>query len=95
MGSRAIGLAVLALLAPVCAQGPMQSHEGGGNPNGNSSAPHHQGTVQNSTHSALEHAQLGLSFAKQEKYKEAVLEYRKAASLDPALPRLQLNLGLA
>jgi tetratricopeptide (TPR) repeat protein len=40
-------------------------------------------------------ASLGLDLARQQKYAEAVTAYRKAAALDPKLPGLQLNLGLA
>lgn len=40
-------------------------------------------------------AHLGLLEARQEHYTEAVASYRKAMALDPAMPRLQFNLGLA
>jgi tetratricopeptide (TPR) repeat protein len=40
-------------------------------------------------------AHLGLLEARQEHYKEAVASYRKAMALDPAMPRLGFNLGLA
>jgi predicted Zn-dependent protease len=40
-------------------------------------------------------AQLGLLEARQEHYSEAVVFYRKAIALDPAMPRLRFNLGLA
>jgi tetratricopeptide (TPR) repeat protein len=45
--------------------------------------------------SAIAHAHLGLLAARQEHYKEAVPEYRKALALDPSMPGLRLNLGLA
>ncbi len=41
------------------------------------------------------YAHLGLLEARQEHYKEAVPFYRKALALDPAIPGLRLNLGLA
>src|ERR1035438_6370289 len=41
------------------------------------------------------YAHLGLLEARQEHYKEAVPLYRKALALNPAIPGLQLNLGLA
>jgi tetratricopeptide (TPR) repeat protein len=40
-------------------------------------------------------AHLGLLEARQEHYTEAVRYYRKAMALDPAMPGLRLNLGLA
>lgn len=40
-------------------------------------------------------AHLGLLEARQEHYSDAVSFYRKAAAFDPAMPGLQLNLGLA
>jgi tetratricopeptide (TPR) repeat protein len=40
-------------------------------------------------------AHLGLIEARQEHYDEAIADYRKALALDPALPGLQMNLGLA
>jgi tetratricopeptide (TPR) repeat protein len=40
-------------------------------------------------------AHLGLLEARQEHYTEAVASYRKAMALDPAMPRLRFNLGLA
>jgi tetratricopeptide (TPR) repeat protein len=40
-------------------------------------------------------AHLGLLEARQEHYTEAVAAYRKAMALDPAMPRLRFNLGLA
>jgi tetratricopeptide (TPR) repeat protein len=41
------------------------------------------------------YAHLGLLAARQERYKEAVPLYRKALTLNPAMPGLRLNLGLA
>lgn len=41
------------------------------------------------------YAHLGLLEARQEHYKEAVPLYRKARALNPALPGLRMNLGLA
>lgn len=41
------------------------------------------------------YAHIGLIEARQEHYKGAVLFYRKAMALNPALPSLRLNLGLA
>jgi tetratricopeptide (TPR) repeat protein len=40
-------------------------------------------------------AHLGFLEAKQEHYKDAVIDYRKALALNPAMPGLRLNLGLA
>jgi len=50
-----------------------------------------------STHpgNAEAYANLGLLEARQEHYAEAVPLYRKAMALDPAIPGLQLNLGLS
>ena len=41
------------------------------------------------------YAHLGLLEARQEHYKEAIVLYRKALSLNPKMPGLRLNLGLA
>jgi len=41
------------------------------------------------------YAHLGLLEARQERYKEAVPFYRKALALNPSMPGLKLNLGLA
>ncbi len=41
------------------------------------------------------YAHLGLLEARQEHYKEAIVLYRKALSLNPKMPSLRLNLGLA
>ena len=40
-------------------------------------------------------AHLGLLEARQEHYAEAITSYRKAMALNPTMPRLQFNLGLA
>lgn len=40
-------------------------------------------------------AHLGLIEAREERYNEAIANYRKALALNPALPGLQMNLGLA
>src|SRR5436309_10317206 len=40
-------------------------------------------------------AHLGLIEARQERYDDAIANYRKALALNPALPGLQMNLGLA
>jgi tetratricopeptide (TPR) repeat protein len=40
-------------------------------------------------------AHLGLLEARQEQYAEAIASYRKAMALNPAMPRLRFNLGLA
>jgi tetratricopeptide (TPR) repeat protein len=45
--------------------------------------------------SAEAYAHLGFLEARQERYKEAVPLYRKALVLDPAMPGLKMNLGLA
>lgn len=44
---------------------------------------------------ALGFAHLGLLEARQEHYSEAIAHYRKAKALNPAIPQLNLNLGLA
>ena len=41
------------------------------------------------------YAQLGLLEARQEHYEQAIADYRKAETLNPAIPQLKLNLGLA
>jgi len=41
------------------------------------------------------YAHLGLLEARQEHYKEAIVLYQKALSLDPKMPSLRLNLGLS
>src|SRR5277367_3244774 len=40
-------------------------------------------------------ASLGVVLSREEKYAEAAAAYRKALALDPKLPGMQLNLGLA
>lgn len=40
-------------------------------------------------------AHLGLLEARQEHYKDAILDYRKALALDPSFPNLRVNLGLS
>jgi tetratricopeptide (TPR) repeat protein len=45
--------------------------------------------------SAEANAHLGFLESRQERYKEAVPLYRKALALDPAMPGLKMNLGLA
>jgi len=40
-------------------------------------------------------AHMGLTESRQERYDEAIANYRRALELNPALPGLQLNLGLA
>jgi len=44
---------------------------------------------------AVAQANLGVNLAKQAKYREAVQAYQRAASLDPTLPGINLNIGLA
>lgn len=44
---------------------------------------------------AESYAHLGLLEARQEHYKEAIVLYRKALSLNPKMPSLRLNLGLS
>ena len=44
---------------------------------------------------AIAQANLGVSFAKEAKYREAVQAYKRAIALDPTLPNIHLNLGLA
>jgi tetratricopeptide (TPR) repeat protein len=44
---------------------------------------------------AIAQANLGVSLAKQSKYREAVEAYRRAADIDPTLPNINLNIGLA
>jgi tetratricopeptide (TPR) repeat protein len=44
---------------------------------------------------ALAQANLGLALSRQQKYHEAIEAYRRAITIDPALPGLYLNLGLA
>lgn len=51
--------------------------------------------VERQPHNAQALAQLGLVQARQEHYTDAVASYRRALALDPKLPGLELNLGLA
>src|SRR5439155_16146986 len=51
--------------------------------------------VQQSPRDAAAFASLGVVLSKQEKYGEAATAYRKALSLNPKLPGIRLNLGLA
>jgi tetratricopeptide (TPR) repeat protein len=51
--------------------------------------------LQSHPSSAEAYAHLGLLEARQEHYKEAVPLYRKALALQPSMPGLRLNLGLA
>ena len=44
---------------------------------------------------AITQANLGVSLAKDGKYREAVRAYQRAAALDPTLPNINLNIGLA
>src|SRR5260370_6983623 len=44
---------------------------------------------------ALSHAQIGVSQAQKQQYREAIQSYQKALAIDPTLPGLYLNLGLA
>jgi tetratricopeptide (TPR) repeat protein len=44
---------------------------------------------------AIVQANLGVNLAKQAKYREAIAAYRRAATLDPTLPGINLNIGLA
>ena len=54
-----------------------------------------RGVTKANPHDAIAFASLGLDLARQEQYPEAVKAYRKALTLSPKLPGLQLNLGLA
>lgn len=54
-----------------------------------------QAVLKTHPNDAEANAHLGLLEARREHYTEAVSFYRKAAALDPAMPGLQLNLGLA
>ena len=44
---------------------------------------------------AIAQANLGVTLAKDAKYREAVQAYKRAIAIDPTLPNIQLNLGLA
>lgn len=54
-----------------------------------------QAVLKSHPNDAEANAHLGLLEARQEHYADAVSFYRKAAAIDPAMPGLQLNLGLA
>ena len=54
-----------------------------------------RGYLKTHSASAEAYAHIGLLEARQEHYKEAVPFYRKALALNPTLPGLRLNLGLA
>lgn len=41
------------------------------------------------------YAHLGLLEARQQRYKEAIVDYRKALALNPQMPNLRMNLGLS
>jgi len=51
--------------------------------------------VKSEPRNAQAFAHLGLLRARQEHYPEAIVAYRKAIALNPAIPQLKLNLGLA
>ena len=54
-----------------------------------------QSIARNNPQNAEAFAHLGLVEARQEHYDDAVVNYRKALALNPELPGLQMNLGLA
>ena len=54
-----------------------------------------QGIAQGNPQNAEAFAHLGLLEARRERYDEAIANYRKAIALNPELPGLQMNLGLA
>lgn len=54
-----------------------------------------QSIAQGNPQNAEAFAHMGLLEARQERYDEAIANYRKALTLNPALPGLQMNLGLA
>src|SRR5205807_10389613 len=51
--------------------------------------------TEHNPHDAAAFASLGIDLARQQKYAEAVPAYQKALALNPRLPGIQLNLGLA
>jgi Flp pilus assembly protein TadD len=51
--------------------------------------------AQKNPNDARAFASLGVVLSKQQSYKEAASAYRRALALDPRLPSIQLNLGLA
>src|SRR5215467_5601903 len=51
--------------------------------------------VQRNPQDAAAFAQLGVTLSKQQRYQEAASAYRRALALDPQLPGIELNLGLA
>ena len=54
-----------------------------------------QQIAKNDPHNAEALAHMGLLEARQEHYDQAVIYYRQALAIDPSLPGLELNLGLA
>ncbi|HEV2709220.1 MAG TPA: tetratricopeptide repeat protein [Edaphobacter sp.] len=54
-----------------------------------------QSVARSNPQNAEAFAHLGLIEARRERYDEAIANYRKALALNPALPGLQMNLGLA
>src|SRR6185312_8261709 len=51
--------------------------------------------AQNYRSEAIQEANLGVSLAHKEDYRGAIEAYKRALAIDPRLPNLQLNLGLA
>jgi tetratricopeptide (TPR) repeat protein len=56
---------------------------------------HWQTVVQREPNNAAAFATLGVVFSQEKKFDEAIRAYKRALALDPALPGLQLDLGLA
>src|SRR5947209_8760919 len=56
---------------------------------------HWQSIVQKHPNNAAALATLGVVFSQEKKFDDAIRAYKKALALDPKLPGLQLNLGLA
>src|SRR5690349_16774626 len=54
-----------------------------------------QEVVNKSPHDAAAIASMGVDLARLQRYREAAAAYRKALKLDPKLPGIRLNLGLA